>query len=739
MFKKKNTPLKSQAQAMVEFAIALPVLLMLLYGILEAGRMLFLYSSVVTASRQAVRYGTATGSGGDFTSDGGPNNTTYNRYQDCYGIRAAANRAGFLGQFDSIAMEFDTGPSTTVTTHCTAGANFDTDLSPINNNYRLIVTVSEQFTPLVPRLVPFLNRTFSATSARTILYRVDIVVTAPAGSGGAGTGDLSLAITTNPTSVSTLQNVSISYVVTNTGSVDLTTPITLTTDKGTWSCAGQPATLTANGGSFTCTGSYTVSQPELDAGINIVVTASAAVGASSSGNATATITVTQTAALTLDKTGPVSVAAQNNTPVSYTYTLTNTGNITLGSPYSVTDDKVANNDLTCPSSGTIAPGAFIICTGTYTIKNSDISAGFVTNTATATATRTIGSATVTSNSDSWTVVTPAVFLSVSASSPSATTVGQPISYNYILTNNISSTIKAPYTVSDSRVTNELCTGTPTPLNPGGTTPCSGSYIVTQADLDAGVPLTSTITATALKATNPGANSVLTSNTVNFSIPVVQNPSLTLAVTAAPNPATVLNTVVTYTYTLTNNGNVTLSSPSITDDKATTTCADTSPIAPGGTRVCTGTRTISQTDLDDGSVISNATATTTLGAGTVSSNTVSTTVTTFVGARLTLVITANPNPATGSGQLITFTYTLRNTGNVVLSSPYSVTSTLAGAADCLAASATIPVAGSTTCVGFYTTQPGDVGTSITDSATATAMDGATTVTSNNATLNVPVNP
>ena len=34
---KKFTPKKNRAQAMVEFAIALPILLMLLYGILEAG------------------------------------------------------------------------------------------------------------------------------------------------------------------------------------------------------------------------------------------------------------------------------------------------------------------------------------------------------------------------------------------------------------------------------------------------------------------------------------------------------------------------------------------------------------------------------------------------------------------------------------------------------------------------------------------------------------------------------
>jgi Flp pilus assembly protein TadG len=46
---------------MVEFALALPLLLLLIFGILEVGRMVFTYSSVVNASREAVRYGSATG------------------------------------------------------------------------------------------------------------------------------------------------------------------------------------------------------------------------------------------------------------------------------------------------------------------------------------------------------------------------------------------------------------------------------------------------------------------------------------------------------------------------------------------------------------------------------------------------------------------------------------------------------------------------------------------------------
>lgn len=182
---------KSSAQAMVEFAIALPILLMLLYGILEAGRLLFIYSSIVTASRQAVRYGSATGVG----TNGVP------RYQDCAGIRASAQRADFLNSFDDsdIVITYDDGPGTVGTNPptnpptvppwrdiCDGDGTVDTSVAPSSNNTtRLNVIIRGDFFPIVPRLVPFFERSqangdpIMGESARTILVSVDIVVTEP--------------------------------------------------------------------------------------------------------------------------------------------------------------------------------------------------------------------------------------------------------------------------------------------------------------------------------------------------------------------------------------------------------------------------------------------------------------------------------------------------------------------------------------------------------------------------------
>ncbi len=79
----KNHALR--AQAIVELMLALPVLLMLLYGIIEVGRLIFIFSSVANASRQAVRYGAASGEINDVAF-----------YQDCDGIRAVANQSAFI-------------------------------------------------------------------------------------------------------------------------------------------------------------------------------------------------------------------------------------------------------------------------------------------------------------------------------------------------------------------------------------------------------------------------------------------------------------------------------------------------------------------------------------------------------------------------------------------------------------------------------------------------------------------
>jgi Flp pilus assembly protein TadG len=164
----KSNPNKSKAQAMVEFAIALPILLLLLYGLLETGRLLFIYASVTNATRQAARYGS--------TSGVGPNGVP--RYQDCAGIRAAAQNGDFLNAFDDgdITITYDIGPGNSPYDTCTGAT--DTSVDPDSGD-RVNVVINADYNTIVPNIVPLLSRTIVGNSSRTLIGTIDIVVTPP--------------------------------------------------------------------------------------------------------------------------------------------------------------------------------------------------------------------------------------------------------------------------------------------------------------------------------------------------------------------------------------------------------------------------------------------------------------------------------------------------------------------------------------------------------------------------------
>ncbi len=165
----KNDRSKS-AQAMVEFMLALPVLVMLLYGIIEVSRLIFIFASVANASRQAARYGA--GSGEPIT------NTTY--YQDCDGIREVANRSAILTEFDEINITYDRG----ITSEgdqipiLDIDPNPDADTCPIGDNIirngdRIIVQVSASYEPILP-IVNLEPLEVVSANARTFLISVPI-------------------------------------------------------------------------------------------------------------------------------------------------------------------------------------------------------------------------------------------------------------------------------------------------------------------------------------------------------------------------------------------------------------------------------------------------------------------------------------------------------------------------------------------------------------------------------------
>jgi Flp pilus assembly protein TadG len=164
-------PGRQEAQGMVEFALVLSILLMVIYGLFEAGRLIFVYSTVVLASREAVRYGSATGLN---VASGVP------RYTDCIGIRAAAQNVDFLGAFDdaNILITYDKGPGVPYVppVSCpfgdTTGGPSPTQINtpPLS---RIKVQVSGSFTPL-SAIVPLRPITITSSNARTIIGSVQL-------------------------------------------------------------------------------------------------------------------------------------------------------------------------------------------------------------------------------------------------------------------------------------------------------------------------------------------------------------------------------------------------------------------------------------------------------------------------------------------------------------------------------------------------------------------------------------
>lgn len=147
----------SRAQALVEFSLVIVLLLILIFGILEVSRMLFVYVSVISSTREAVRYG----------SVAGDNAAGIPHYQDCAGIRNTARKLAFFQNLpdNKIEISYDKGPDTAVYDTCDGAT--DNAVHPAMGD-RIRVKITANFSPIVT-IVPLTKRTIIFSSERTIL------------------------------------------------------------------------------------------------------------------------------------------------------------------------------------------------------------------------------------------------------------------------------------------------------------------------------------------------------------------------------------------------------------------------------------------------------------------------------------------------------------------------------------------------------------------------------------------
>jgi uncharacterized repeat protein (TIGR01451 family) len=514
---------------------------------------------------------------------------------------------------------------------------------------------------------------------------------------------------TNPAAVG--QQITYTFDIRNTGNTTLTI-VTLIDPLFGASPIGTPIASLAPGQTVTAaySAAYPITQGDIDAG---QVTNQASVtggytdqngdpqsvsdlsGASFTDDDPTVVPLSQAPGLDLVKTVDTSglpVPTLPGATLPYTFQVENTGNVTL-TGVTVTDPLLGPSFIAGPV--TLTPGQVAVFTGTYAVTQADIDAGAVTNQALASGGYTdpvTGPQTIddlsgpTPGTDDPTVApiprAPGLQLVKTAdtSGLSAPPVpGNVIAYTFEVTNTGSTTL-SNITVADPLPGLIFApVAVPTLAPAASAIAATATYAITQADIDAGV-VSNTATAT---GTDPVDGPVTGSDTV--ATPLDQIPGIDLVKTvslAGLSTPPVAGEILTYSFTVTNTGSVTLTDVTVTDPLPNIVITG-GPItlAPGASSTAfSATYAITQGDIDAGLVINQATATGNYVNPITGPGTVSDLSGTAFGQDDPTVASPGQNPGIAvvktadisglssppvAGEEIAYVFEITNTGNVTL--------------------------------------------------------------------------
>ena len=494
--------------------------------------------------------------------------------------------------------------------------------------------------------------------------------------------------------------VTYSGTVRNTGNITLSNVIVVSDRPGANTTVFTVASL-APGAAANFSGTYTV-----PANACSVTTTFSGSGRDSCTLSPVTSTVATTCTVTTAPAIAVTLAcpagsASAGGPITYTGTVRNSGNVTLNNVTVVNAQSVPTTVLTVPS---LAPGASANFTATFTaptdacsVSSSVTATGsdnctgaVVANTASATcALGTTPSLVVTQNCP----VTPATPGSLLTYSGTVRNAGNVTLANVVVLNNLSG-LTPVFTTAN--------------LAPGEVAGFSGSYL-------APTNCTSTSIATATGRSLCGVAVAATATTV---CPIQTAPQLAVTMVCPTTPVLPGGTL-TYSGTVRNTGNITVNNVTIVSDRpaANTTVFTVASLAPGASanfsssvtvpaNACSVTTVFSSIgrDLCSLAMVTNSVATTC-------------TVTTAPAIAVTLVCPVAPASAGGP---ITYTGTVRNSGNVTLNN-VTVVNSQAVPNTVLTLASLAPGASANFTASF--TAPADV-CSVSSSVTATGTDNCT---------------
>ena len=461
------------------------------------------------------------------------------------------------------------------------------------------------------------------------------------------------------------------FVVENTGNVTLFDEVViadpLITDAGgEIVCPDLPAEGLAPDATLTCTATYVVTQEDIDAG-SVDNTATATLGAQSSDPSETTTPAVQQPELTMLKEAPV-IEPENfvtGLEITYTFTTTNTGNTTIFDPISVVDTLIPDEQIECPAfpDAGLLPDETYVCTGTYVVTATDVDLGSITNLASATdgtTNSTLSSVTVPNEG------VPALTIEKEAVTGGFEAVDDPLEYTFTVTNSGTRAFAQPVVVTDTLIGDITCFA-PTEDDPdfvaGETATCTGSYAVTQDDLDEGSVLNEAYAFTTFGADDTTVLSPADSVVVDANL----TPALSIEKTAATLPVTGVDQVLTYTVTVTNSGNQTITNVSANDPLLDGFVCEAAALAPAEVLTCTGSYTVTQDDVDAGSLSNTADASGVSPQGDPIED-VTTLVVGMPAAEPSVVLTktATPEQFGAVGSTLTYLLAVENTGNVTLS-------------------------------------------------------------------------
>ncbi len=331
----------------------------------------------------------------------------------------------------------------------------------------------------------------------------------------------------------------------------------------------------------------------------------------------------------------------------YSGTVTNIGDVTLTNVIVVSDQPAANTTVFTIAS--LAPGAGASFTANYTAPV-DCS---TTSSVTATGTSVCG-VQVTSTASSTCPILTAPKIKVTAACPPGTvTPGSTVTYSGTVSNTGNIALNNITVVSDrpSANTTVFTVGT---LAPGATASFTGTYTV---------PANACSVTTTLGATGHDICSAnATSDTTTITCPVTTNPHIAVTL-VCPGTPSAAGGPITYTGTVSNTGDVTLNNVTVVDTQASpATVFTVATLAPGASANFSATFNASANAC---SISSTVTATGSDACSAVAvSNSASATCPLLTSPHI--AVTQNcPTASVGPGGSLTFTGTVKNTGDVTV--------------------------------------------------------------------------